>query len=325
MTTVENHENVTNPATDHSFARLAKRISSWTTNGVLTAIVLVTGLAFGRQVLRWWAADPETPADSARPTDDNDPLGDPRQIHVMEFGNQPWTVGHQLVTGDQTQAMAKLRGMCGKLLRRNEAPAELPPLEPALGTELSRLKPADEEPGKWKLYELNGPFPLMVGTRQSGDAKTGPPLAESGARVVIWGLAVPAAPRAWTLYAFQPSGEAGTPSKQYVPIPPSGRRILAAGVAGSATVTAFAGDPRPSSTGPGASTPESWQRFYQDWFTEHGWTVVAAWQRSQSRWHAKYAGRIAGAPFEADIEFAVDNRPGQGGLSGMLVVAPAGK
>ena len=39
------------------FAGLAKRISAWTTRGLLTLMVLVAGLGFGRQVLKWWAAD----------------------------------------------------------------------------------------------------------------------------------------------------------------------------------------------------------------------------------------------------------------------------
>ena len=47
------------------FAALAKRISSWTTNSLLTLLVLVAGLGFGRQVLKWWRADASPPAGRA--------------------------------------------------------------------------------------------------------------------------------------------------------------------------------------------------------------------------------------------------------------------
>src|SRR4051794_214367 len=44
------------------FATLARRIRSWTVNLLATAIVLVGGLAIGRQVIGWWH---ETSSDSA--------------------------------------------------------------------------------------------------------------------------------------------------------------------------------------------------------------------------------------------------------------------
>ena len=47
------------------FAMVAQRISGWTTNGLLTAIVLLAGLGFGRHTLRWWAADASPPGNPA--------------------------------------------------------------------------------------------------------------------------------------------------------------------------------------------------------------------------------------------------------------------
>ena len=37
--------------------RLARRISRWTTNSLLTVMLLVIALGFGRQVLHWWHDD----------------------------------------------------------------------------------------------------------------------------------------------------------------------------------------------------------------------------------------------------------------------------
>ena len=78
-------------APQSGFVRLARRISAWTTNGLLTVIILVAGLGFGRQVLHWWAADTRAKTASGTPSA-GDGLGDPSQPHVLQFGDQPWSL-----------------------------------------------------------------------------------------------------------------------------------------------------------------------------------------------------------------------------------------
>ncbi len=61
------HSNQPFPPKDPpSLGRLARRISRWTTNCLLTAMLLVIALGFGREVLHWWHDDaPPRPAASA--------------------------------------------------------------------------------------------------------------------------------------------------------------------------------------------------------------------------------------------------------------------
>lgn len=93
----------------HGFAHLAKRISAWTTNGLLTLVILLAGLVFGRQVLKWWAADATPPAETSVAPLASDGLGDPAKAHFLQFGNQPWAIERQEIRGDKEQAAAALR------------------------------------------------------------------------------------------------------------------------------------------------------------------------------------------------------------------------
>ena len=45
------------PAAESGYGLVARRVSSWTTNLVLSGLIVVLGLGLGRQVLQWWADD----------------------------------------------------------------------------------------------------------------------------------------------------------------------------------------------------------------------------------------------------------------------------
>lgn len=179
----------------HDFAALAKRISSWTTKSLLTAIVLVAGLGFGRQVLVWWAADP-TPKGPATIALSRDGLGDPTQFHTLRFGDNSWSLQRRVIVGDKDKAAEQLRIACRDVLaadmRANEPPLPPAPLpradkgsldrtahqqtdnrsESEFLSFLSTSSPVDQKPGKWRLYELRDAFPMAVGlTRPEIDGK----------------------------------------------------------------------------------------------------------------------------------------------------------
>ena len=184
-----------------SFATLAARISSWTIKGVLTALVLVAGLGFGRQVLRWWSADRrQSSAASATPWAD-DGLGDPAQPHVLRFGNQGQSLRRQTISGDQAAARAALLDGCRRLLQSEPAGGAAADraagkADRALLEALRRLRPTAEEPGKWRLYDLPGSLPLVVGIREgkaAGHSDAQAQLAEPTPGAVICGLAIPLA------------------------------------------------------------------------------------------------------------------------------------
>ena len=138
------------PAAPSGYAALARRISAWTTNSLLTLVILIAGVGFGRQVLRWWAADAPSPA-AAVPSA-ADALGDPWQPHLLHFGNQPWTIRRQSIAGNRAAAAAALRRACREGIETAAPPSREPTeTESRFLASLDRLKPAEESPGKWQL------------------------------------------------------------------------------------------------------------------------------------------------------------------------------
>lgn len=301
--------------TDH--ARLAKRISAVTTRCLLTAVVLVAGLGFGRQVLRWWAEDAAESADVSRPATIADGLGDPSRLHVLHFGEQPWSLRRQSIGGTRRVAAAALREICREVVRNDRSPDERP--GEAEATFLGRLAardPAEQEPGKWRLYELDEGLPMVVGT-QSRAAANAPPNADvsaAGHRVIVWGLALPVGREAWSLFTFQPEVAAGghAAALPEVPIPPQCRRTVSMRVTGGGGIVAFEGPPEPN----------AWIRFYDRWFATHNWKTAGGWQQSGQRWHVRYDAPGPAGRWEVDVHFG-SHGPGHG--TGLLIMTPSPK
>jgi hypothetical protein len=296
------------------YAQLAKRISAITTKCLLSAMVLVAGLGFGRQVLRWWAADEAAPT-PAGPAGIADGLGDPWRLHLLQFGDQPWSLCRQSISGDSEAAATALRAVCREVVG-HACPPDEPPGE-AENRFLSRLAardPAEQEPGKWRLYDLSEAFPMLVGTRQTAVLTHAPSegsLAATSHRMVVWGLALPAGPKTWTLFTFQPEASAARSSAVVpeVPIPPECRRTLSMRVAGGGAMLAF----------DGPQEPRTWIDFYDGWFAARRWRTVWGWQHSGPRWHARYTAAGEERAGCVDVHFG---NADQGRSTGLVIVNP---
>ncbi len=305
------------------FGLLARRMSAWTTKSLLTAIILIAGLGFGRQVLRWWAADAPA-ADAAADAPSSaapDGLGDPWQPHLLQFGDQSWSLRRQSITGDQAKAATALRRCCREAIERvtpdsGERPKNSPPTESEsrLIESLGQRKPVAEELGKWQLYELTGGLPMVIGIRltpPAGDGLAkGMQLAEPARRVVLWGLAIPQAAEVWSIYAFQPwaGADAADSSFSNLPIPPDSRRLVAMQVAAGGAMVAFAGPDRSA----------AWKQFYDDWFLRRGWKSLGAWQPAGSSWRVRYTQGGPQQSAVADIRLTPD---GLGRCTGLLMTS----
>jgi hypothetical protein len=300
-------------ATD--YARLARRISATTTNCLLTAVVLVAGLGFGRQVLRWWAADPDDSSGASRPDETFDSLGDPRRLHTLQFGDQPWALRRLSITGDRQAAGTALRVACRDVVRQDRLPDQPPaPAESNLLSRLVTRAPAEQEPGKWRLYELTEVLPMVVGTRPQPAAADAPPGKNPAAmndRVVVLGVALPMGPEAWTLFSFQPGGPVGQPiaGLPAVPVPAGCRRTLSMRVAGGGAILAFEGPQEPS----------TWISFYDGWFATHHWRTAGGWQESGARWHARYTPPAQEPAASVDVHLGSD---GPHRSTGLLMLSP---
>ena len=259
---------------------------------MLDRVVLVAGVGFGRQVLRWWAADGAVRGRTATPLADD-----------------AWAIPPSRTTSGS----ATNRSRCGGKRSPAIGPPPTPPCWPAAAVwlqsapagaaaaatgrpgadralleALQRLRPAAEEPGKWRLYDLPEASP---GRRHPGGRAADPSdaqaqLAEPTPRAVIWGLAIPLAAKVWTLYTFQPDADAAGADSGVanIPIPPGSGRIVSMQVSQGGVITAFSGPDR----------TDQWRRFYDGWFGRHGWKAAGAWQQTGSSWLLRCTARTPG-------------------------------
>ncbi|HUT08892.1 MAG TPA: hypothetical protein VMY42_00205 [Thermoguttaceae bacterium] len=300
-------------ATD--YAQLAKRISGYTTKCLLTVMVVIVGLGFGRQVLQWWSAPG---ADSEAVTSNlpwTDGLGDPSRLHVLQFGDQAWSLRRQSITGDRQAAAAALKESCREVVRQGHLPKDEPgEAEREFIEELAARDPIEQEPGTWQLYELKESFPMMVGVRPAdapADAQPGGNLAVAEPRVVTWGLAIPAGPDAWNLCTFQsePVYSSGTYGIAEVELPAGCAKTVSIRVSGGGGLIGFAGEVDAKTSA----------EFYDRWFAQHNWKAARRWQRSTSAWHARFTAPGPAPAASVDVHFGPD---AGGRLVGLLMITP---
>jgi len=284
------------------YRRLAGRITAWTSKGLLTAVVLVAGIGFARQVLLWWAEDAAASNEGLLTAKAAEGLGDPARPHILQFGDQPWTVRRQSFAGDRQRASALLRADCRQVVCRQGLP-DLPAAkaETELLARLRSQEPVEQAPGRWQLYEQDDAFPMAVGVRQG--------LVPPSRRVVTWGLALPTGTDAWTLYTFSPGGAPETrPAKlAELPLPPLCRRKFSMRVVDGSGVVAF----------DGAGSPRDWTGFYDRWFERRNWRKTALRRGPGSTWYGRYAAPQGDAAASVDMHFSTD---GGGRTRGLLVI-----
>jgi len=322
------------PRQPKSYADVARAVSSWTTRGILTALVLVAGLGFGRQVLRWWRQGGEPPSAAPSVEGPSAAASGSGPDHVLRFGEQPWSLRTTRVAGDRDAAATALRTACRGMVSQSRLPDEPPDeTERALLGRLAAAEPCERGPDGWELFELPRGVPMAVATLPAREKGTGPicakhPPGRSGKsglspfrpgegenlagarrRVVTWGLAVPRAAREWSIYTFQPDRPGGSTAGGLpeVPLPPDALRTLAVETAGSGTIVAF--------EGPGP--PGAWKRFYDDWLAGGRFRPVAAWHHSPESWHLRCRGEGEHAEFSLDVHVFAGT---PGGTSGLIVI-----
>jgi hypothetical protein len=301
-----------------SLGQLAGRISAWTTRGLLSGMLLVMALVFGREVLHWWRRDSPQPARTFAP------WGEPSAVRDLEFADQSWSIRRLEFAGPAGGAALALQEACrAAIAAAHPRGATADAAEREMLKRLARERPVAEMSGQWRLYQwgagrtdLGLPGignPILVGTRATLDkAAPGTILDETAFRVVIWGIAVPAAEKTWTMYLFQAGGTAGLPGSagpampvRAVALPPDGQRLLAIRSAGGGAITAF-------TTSDGSAA----RQFYDGWFAAQGWTATAPWQQIAAGWQARFETRSGGPALAADIRLGTDS---QGKWSGLIM------
>lgn len=321
-----------------TFADVARRTTSRTTDLIAIAVVLVAALTLGRQVLHWWNAEP--PAASPASEAGSAPAWEAGRGPVsLEFGDLPLAITRQLVRGDRETAVDTLVARCWEAGQN----AAIPSLEPTAGEQrllerIADLEPVTAEPGVTEVYLLDERFPMAaaVGYRQAGAA---PPVAEvvrlrpgpdgarpnsdefsykganpdgAAKRLLCWGMAMPLGNSAWTLYVFRQSAARHAPADDVpdVPLPPGALRNLSVRDAQGGGLVGFSVN----------APADTLMKFYDDWCSRHEWVATDGWQAGDRVWTARF--RTAGDPGAAlvDVRFAED----RGGLLlGLIQIVPS--
>jgi len=324
------------PKQSKGLGRLARRISAWTTNSLLTVMLAVVAVGFGREVLHWWH-EGTLPAGATGVA--ADPLGDEAAPHVLEFGDHAWSIRRQVFSGRQSDVSAALEAACRAAMVDSR-----PGRESADSTEQELLKrlacqrPVAEEHGQWRIYRWGGGYSVLIGTRALGRTRLdagrsvegatapgpGTNLDETVYRVVIWGVAVPTgvmpgtmysssrSANVWALYLFQSGGGASgqlRPEMQ-IPLPPAGHRLVSIRAAVGGAITAFS-----------AGDGDAARGFYDRWFADHGWKIAIRWQQIASGWHGRFES--PSAPAQAvDIHLGIDS---QGRSTALMMESQLGR
>lgn len=297
-----------------TFGQLAKRLSTWTSRGLISAIILVAGLAFGRQVLQWWGSESEPSAAVSPQPLAMGTLGDPGQDHFLEFGDSVWRIVRGSVSGDAPGASREVQARCAKLIGSCRVPEGEPgPAERNFLNRIARQKPALEEAGQWRLYALDAAFPMVIGTREVAP-KNGPPndrIVKPAHRVVTWGLAAPTGSGTWVTYTFHtipPEGERRSAALE-LPIPPGSRKTLAIRAADGGAVASFKGPDREG----------EWRQFFDSWLETHGWEKTQPWQDRGATLSLRGVRQTGDLQESLDVLLASD---GIGEMTGLVLVTP---
>jgi hypothetical protein len=182
------------------FARLSRRIGGWTANLLATAIVLVAGLAIGRQIMIWWhEAAPPQPVEAAAKGDL--PEAAPAEIRWWT-ARGPLTVEH--IQGNQAAVLAAMRRRCleapiGQIAGQWTAPAG--PGEERYVARLANERPV-EQTEDLDLHEPRGGPTMVVA------------VARRQRRIAAWSFALPdsAGGSSWSCYTIHAAGIAGEPA-----------------------------------------------------------------------------------------------------------------
>ncbi|MDH3717994.1 MAG: hypothetical protein OES79_07715 [Planctomycetota bacterium] len=295
------------------FRKVAARISSWTTNLLVSAVVVLIALLLGGRLLELWRPTADV-ATTVVPSGAEalSVFDDPHTPLQLDFGQAPLTVSRQMTRGGREQALQQLRQTCASQLAASVLPAaDASRAEQRLLQLIRSRRPLLRPTEQTALYQLDPSFPVTIGTISATGPAAG---AEDGKlvhRVVVWGLAVPRGDDDWSLYTFRerrdpPDGSAQE-SFRSVPVPPGVRHLMTI-AAQQQTIVAFQG----------IGDPGQWATFYDDWFQANGWQRPSDWRRGSRNWLGRYRSiddrQLADVSITKDVQPTDGTEPGWRGL-----------
>ena len=248
---------------------LARRCRRRTTDLLAIGLLVVVGLAVGRQLTAWWnEPELESISDPLRVTGSGAAWTDPDDMQLGELGQE---IQRRRVSGDRKAAWSALEESTRITASRGGWPeSEADPSERQLLAVLDRQQSRASQPTRSKtaattLHRLEGPLPMVVAVRQLLGQR----------RVVGWGLATRSANGHWVTWTFAAAGH--FPSEA-VQLPEGSRRLLAVGSGNPERLVVFSG----------SAGRDDWWRHFDEQLRLAGWTLGSPADRNANGWTARW-------------------------------------
>ena len=226
-------------------------------------MLLVIGLALGRQLTAWWN-EPELQSisDPVSVTGPGTAWTEPDDLQLGELGQ---TIHRQRVTGNRQAAWEALENSTRKTASQVAWPeTEADPAERRLLKTLSR-KTVPATDTTTSLHRLDGPLPMIVAVRR----------LLGNHRIVGWGLATRTPDNEWVIWTF---ADTKNTTVETVSLPPGSRRLLAVGSGAPERLLVFAG----------SSNDDGWWRHFDTELNREGWEPAGPPSRCDTGWTARW-------------------------------------
>lgn len=248
---------------------LARRCRRRTTDLLAIGLLLVVGLAVGRQLTAWWnEPELESISDPLSVTGSGAAWTDPDDMQLGELGQE---IHRRRVNGDRQAAWSALEESTRVTASRGGWPEfEADSSERQLLKVLDRQQSRASQPKRFRtaattLHRLDGPLPMVVAVRQLLGQR----------RVVGWGLATRSSNGHWVTWTFAAAGHL---QSEPVQLPEGSRRLLAVGSGNPERLVVFSGS---------AGRDDWWKHFDQQ-LRLAGWTLGSPADRNANGWTARW-------------------------------------
>ncbi|HAA63205.1 MAG TPA: hypothetical protein DCE39_19955 [Planctomycetaceae bacterium] len=273
-----NHLDPDAPATDDPLASLESAASGgfgesakWyrrrATDLLAIGLLLVVGLAVGRQLTAWWNEPGlESTADADRVTGAGTAWTEPDDLQLGELAT---TIHRRRLIGDREAAYRSLESSIrGTADSAGWPETDADEAEQQLLTVLADRRPhTDSGPSQatTSLHRLDGPLPMVVAVRRLLGQR----------RVVGWGLATRTPQDEWVTWTFAAAGDVAT---EPVRLPTDCRRLLSVGDGDPERLVVFTGSPG----------PDGWWNHFERELHDNGWSTTSPPARHRDGWTARW-------------------------------------
>lgn len=302
-------------ASDLGWIAIARRITGWTSNLLVTFLILAAGLAFGIQVLIWWNDSPNDGNSSpeAKPTEDL-----PSSEAWAEFHGPGGRFSGLTIQADENAAIRHSQEMCLEATEQASFPSGLPDLaEQEILAKLANLSPVCEGPRGARVYRYPGGFPVWIGIKMQEERTAGHDHLKSdgnlplpGGRIVAWTFLISVGKQVWTIYraSMEPEiapkerGRGPNDADMICPTPPGAFVISRFSPALGAIFEIF------QETSSGAAA--TWTLFLDRELAKAGWKPLDNWRGEPSRQRRTFTRRTPSLE-ESFLTIEIVQKPGE--------------